>query len=203
MVLLTAWLAWHYRLLGQKDDAERLSACCSTQVSTAPGALTVRALGDPGRVRQIIQNLLSNAASHGGTDIRISIQIDGATVSIRAGDNGNGVPPAQAEQIFEPYHRVHAASPTTASLGLGLSVSRTLARHMAGDLLYHRLDGITIFELQLPTAQPTEPSRGSQTDTASHRDGLDNRQAPAARPHGDESRSSPGQRREPARGTVI
>ncbi len=154
---------------------ERIDSPIDIPIATAPGPI-VRALGDPGRVRQIIRNLLSNAASYGGIDITISIQVHGATVSVRVGDNGDGVPPAHAEQIFEPYHRAHAASPTTGSLGLGLSVSRTLARHMAGDLLYHRVEGITIFELQLPSAASGGTLRRSQPDATSQRDSLEQRQ---------------------------
>jgi signal transduction histidine kinase len=133
---------------------ERMNPTRVVPISTPPDAVPVRALGDPGRVRQIIRNLLSNAASYGGPDISISIQTEGATVGISVGDNGTGVPPSQAEQIFEPYHRVHDASPTSGTLGLGLSVSRTLARHMAGDLVYHRVGGVTTFELHLPAAEP-------------------------------------------------
>ena len=166
---------------------ERIDSPTDIPIAIAPDALTVRALGDPGRVRQIIRNLLGNAASYGGTDIRISIQVKGATVSVRVEDNGDGVPTAQAEQIFEPYQRAHAASPTNGSLGLGLSVSRTLARHMAGDLLYHRVDGITIFELQLPAAPAASQSGNAQPEPKSQRDGQGKKQDSAGRSHGSRS----------------
>ncbi len=179
---------------------ERMNSPGVIAITTAPGGLIVRALGDPGRVRQIIRNVLSNAASYGGPDINISIQLEGATVSIRVGDNGNGVPPAQAEQIFEPYHRIHAASPSSGTLGLGLSVSRTLARHMAGDLMYNRVEGVTIFELQLPTAEPTGRSDRPQPDTTSQQEAIKRKEDAAERNHGPGSRSSEQHRREPARG---
>ncbi len=166
---------------------ERIGSPTVIPITIAPDALTVRALGDPGRVRQIIRNLLGNAASYGGTDIRISIQVKAATVSVRVEDNGDGVPAAQAEQIFEPYQRAHAASPTNGSLGLGLSVSRTLARHMAGDLLYHRVDGITIFELQLPAAPAASQSGHAQPEPISQRDGQGKKQDSAGRSHGSRS----------------
>jgi signal transduction histidine kinase len=177
---------------------ERINATRVIPITTPPGAYPVRALGDPGRVRQIIRNLLSNAASYGGPDISISIQAEGMTVSISVGDNGNGVPPSQAERIFEPYHRVHAASPTSGTLGLGLSVSRTLARLMTGDLVYHRVGGVTTFELQLPAAEPMRLSDRTQPVAVPQHDDFEDA---GTRPHGHGSRSSQDHRREAAQGS--
>lgn len=179
---------------------ERLGSSREIPITIATSATAVRALGDPGRVRQIIRNLLSNAASYGGPDVSISIEVEGEAISIGVRDNGNGVPDAQAEQIFESYHRAHEVSPNTGSLGLGLSVSRTLARHMAGDLQYHRIDGVTIFELQLPIAEPTNPGR-PRPDTTSQQDvSAKKPDNGGGRPHGAASRSSQEHRLEPVRG---
>jgi signal transduction histidine kinase len=180
---------------------ERMNSQIVIPIATPPGGPTVRALGDPGRVRQIIRNLLSNAFSYGGADISISIQTEGATVSISVEDNGTGVPPDQSEQIFEPYQRVHAASPTSGTLGLGLSVSRTLARHMGGDLVYHRVDGVTKFELQLPAADRVELSDRPLQETTSQQDAPQRRQDAAEGKHLAGSRSSQPHRLEPAKGT--
>jgi signal transduction histidine kinase len=178
---------------------ERMNSPRAIAIAPAPGGLIVRALGDPGRVRQILRNLLNNAASYGGPDISISIQLEGANVSISVEDNGNGVPPAQAEQIFEPYHRVHAASPTSGTLGLGLSVSRTLAHHMGGDLVYHRDEGVTMFELQLPAAGPAELSDRPQPETTSQQGAPPRRQDPADRKHLPGSRPSQPHQLEPTK----
>jgi signal transduction histidine kinase len=177
---------------------ERIGTSTSIPITTPPGAPAVRAIGDPGRVRQIIRNLLGNAASYGGNQISISIHSEGSTVRIGVEDNGDGVPAGQAEQIFEPYQRAHAASPTNGSLGLGLSVSRTLARHMGGDLRYHRVEGITVFELQLPAAEPEGSSGGSQSDTT---EGslLEKKHEVAGRVHG-ASRSTKDRGLAPSRG---
>lgn len=176
---------------------ERMSASIVIPITASTDDAPVRALGDPGRVRQIIRNLLSNAVSYGGPDISISIETEGATVIIRVRDNGNGVPPSQAEEIFEPYHRVHAASATSGTLGLGLSVSRTLARLMEGDLRYHRDGAITAFELQLPAAAPFGLSDRTQRGTVPQHNDVE----AAGRPHGHGSRSPQDRRREPAQGT--
>ena len=66
-------------------------------------------------------------------------------------DNGQGVAPWEQEAIFEPYHQAASVEGTPGSIGLGLPVSRRLARLMGGDLRYHRRDGHSVFELTLPT----------------------------------------------------
>ena len=176
---------------------ERMNTPRVIPIATPPGALPVRGLGDPGRVRQILRNLLSNAVSYGGPDISISIHAEDAMISVKVIDNGTGVSPSQAEQIFEPYHRVHAASSTSGTLGLGLSVSRTLARYMAGDLVYHRIDGVTTFELQLPAAESLGLSDRTQLGTVAQRNDIEDA---GTRPHGHGSRASQDRRREPAQG---
>ena len=73
-------------------------------------------------------------------------------------DNGAGIPDALHEQVFQPYTRAHEASTQPASVGLGLSAARELARLMDGDVLHSRDNGWTRFELLLPTAdQALEP----------------------------------------------
>ena len=67
-------------------------------------------------------------------------------------DDGPGVPDRLRESLFEPYQHGSGTAGLTEPVGLGLFVSRTLARLMGGDLTYRREDGITIFELTLPRA---------------------------------------------------
>ena len=114
------------------------------------------ALGDPSRVRQIIRNLITNAARHGGTDIEVAIHADEAGASLLVIDGGQGVAEDQRDRIFEAYQRAHTALGVTHSLGLGLYLSRTLARLMGGDISYRRVADKTVFDLKLPT--PQEPS---------------------------------------------
>ncbi len=77
------------------------------------------------------------------------------SANIQVRDNGAGIPPESEPQIFDAYYRVPSQSQHAASIGLGLAVSRDLARLMGGDLTYNRHQNETIFELQLPLATPT------------------------------------------------
>jgi len=112
------------------------------------------AWADPYRIRQILRNLFTNAARYGGTEIIVKIADDERTTYVRVADNGLGVPTGQEETIFEPYSRAHESRGRPGSVGLGLSVSRTLARLMDGDLVYRREGDMSVFELSLPAAPP-------------------------------------------------
>lgn len=107
-------------------------------------------LADPQRVRQVLRNLLTNAMRYGGPHIGVSIEdpADGM-VAVRVSDDGDGVSDDALEEIFEPYARGHGAKTITDSFGLGLAISRDLARLMGGDLEYRRTDR-TEFVFSLP-----------------------------------------------------
>ncbi len=105
--------------------------------------------GDPLRFRQIIRNLLSNAARYGGSNVSVHSYRDGHRVTVAVQDDGAGVPLDRAASIFEPYTSAHEPGTQPGSVGLGLAVSRTLARLMGGDLVYTRTTDPT-FELTIP-----------------------------------------------------
>lgn len=105
---------------------------------------------DAPRVRQILRNLLTNAVKYGGEKIEVSGEPADENVIIRVVDNGDGVADDLVDNIFEPYESAHNEPSQPGSLGLGLSISRTLARLMGGDLSYHRIADHTEFRLTLP-----------------------------------------------------
>ena len=109
----------------------------------------VRATGDPARVRQLIRNLVSNALRYGGRRIWITAEHDGSNAMLTVSDDGAGIPRAERDRIFDPYHRL---ADYPGGMGLGLSVSRSLARSMGGDLVYSYEDGTSRFTLTLPAA---------------------------------------------------
>ncbi len=120
------------------------------EVMGPEGIDLVVATGDPLRVRQILRNLLTNAARYGGQRVTVEAGSAGGSAWVAVSDNGDGVPETDAERIFDSYERSANAVQQPKSVGLGLSVSRKLARLMGGDIVYSRQDGWTRFELTLP-----------------------------------------------------
>lgn len=112
-----------------------------------------RGIGDPARVRQILRNLISNAFRYGGDHIEVKICDRDSIVCVAVIDDGAGIPSDEHETVFDPYQRSSRYEGSSASIGLGLTVSRKLARLMGGDLSYRYEAGKSIFEL---TLQPAE-----------------------------------------------
>lgn len=110
----------------------------------------VFAFADPSRVRQIIRNLATNAVRYGGPDARVSIDVDGAWAVVEVSDDGPELSAEQREAIFAPYSRADVSPSLPGSIGLGLTVSRTLARLQGGDVSFVREGGRNAFRLTLP-----------------------------------------------------
>lgn len=113
-----------------------------------------RCLGDPARVRQIVRNLISNALKYGGEEISIAAASYDRMGALQVRDDGRGIPEAQQQRIFDAYERGDQGAGLTKSLGLGLHISRSLAHRMGGDLTYRYENGMSVFELTLPLAEP-------------------------------------------------
>lgn len=108
------------------------------------------AAADPRRVRQIVRNLLSNAARYGGPNVRVTVVAGEQHMEVTVADDGGGIPEQDREAVFKAYGRARAARPRTGSIGLGLTVSRYLAEAMGGTLTYAYEGGESLFVLQLP-----------------------------------------------------
>ena len=102
----------------------------------APEDLVVCA--DREKLRQILLNLLSNALRHSpdGTSISLAAQrIQSDRVAIDVSDTGPGIPVERQEAIFEPFVQLdRSLTKTMEGVGLGLAISRDLARGMGGEL---------------------------------------------------------------------
>jgi PAS domain S-box-containing protein len=100
-----------------------------------PNAEFVRA--DRDKLQQIVLNLLSNAVkfTDRGGEITVSCEADGDSVRLRVSDTGIGIPAEKIDAIFDPFFQVdQRLSQMSHGVGLGLSISRELARAMSGDL---------------------------------------------------------------------
>jgi signal transduction histidine kinase len=93
---------------------------------------------DPDKLRQILINLLSNAVKFtpSGGRIKISCATHGDTVSISVEDTGPGIPPDKIDAVFEPFVQLERGlTRTTEGTGLGLPISRGLARGMGAEII--------------------------------------------------------------------
>jgi signal transduction histidine kinase len=112
------------------------------------------------KVTQILVNLLSNAIKFTGSAGRVGLTCEALeqTIRIHVSDSGIGIPSEKLEAIFEPFVQV-SSEPTSrgAGLGLGLAISRDLARAMNGDLTVESTLGAgSRFTLTLPRGRDAE-----------------------------------------------
>ena len=122
-------------------------------------------IGDPLRVKQIINNLVSNAlkfTKRGGVDL--SVMYDGRQITIDVIDSGDGVPVDKRDSIFDPFVRADSARCAHTGAGLGLPISRRLAQAMSGDLVLLRSskEG-SAFRLTLQLEASRQSPRDEQT----------------------------------------
>ena len=105
---------------------------------------------DRQRVRQILVNLLGNALkfTEAGEVQVVSARTDDGRYRIEVRDTGPGIAADQQDEIFEEFHQAEATAPGT---GLGLPISRRLARAMGGDVTFQSEPGRgSTFSLDLP-----------------------------------------------------
>ena len=114
--------------------------------------------GDPVALNRILANLLDNAAHYGdGKPIDAELQCDPEQACIRISDRGAGIPEAQLEMVFRPFHRLDSArEERTGGSGLGLAIARQLANKNGWTIeLKPRPGGGTEAILQLGTREST------------------------------------------------
>jgi signal transduction histidine kinase len=135
-----------------------------TATVVAPEAgLTV--LGDPGQLRQILANLLSNAARYGRPPIEVEAQRAAGRAEIRVRDHGDGLPEELIPRLFDRTGRLATGAASTVSRlregGPGLFVARRLAEANGGTLRYEQAPVTgSCFVLELDLAGEGLPSPG-------------------------------------------
>lgn len=126
---------------------------------------------DGARVRQCIGNLVSNALKFtetGGVGLSVSAMPTegGALVSVAVSDSGPGLSEEDQARLFQPFAQAEAEQGKRRGAGLGLAISRNLARLMGGDLaLESRLGEGSCFTLSFHAA-PATPARAEAAKTA-------------------------------------
>lgn len=133
--------------------AEPMAAVKELAIVTSipPGACECRT--DYTKVRQILLNLLSNAIkfTNEGT-VTLAVRIDGGDIVWTVSDTGIGIAEDDRVRIFEPFYQVEMSkSRRVSGTGLGLSVTRHLARLLGGDVeLKDQAAPGTTFEVRIP-----------------------------------------------------
>jgi signal transduction histidine kinase len=112
---------------------QQVPAATAIEVEIAEGVGT--ASGDSDRIQQVLVNLIDNAAKYGGSPVKVSAESTNGHVRIAVSDAGPGISAADRDRIFEKFYR---AGPQLTRFpggtGLGLYISRELARRMGGRL---------------------------------------------------------------------
>jgi signal transduction histidine kinase len=124
-------------------------------LTITPPAFDVCVTADAQRLQQILLNLVTNAikfTTRGGS-VAVSCGTDTKAVRIRVSDTGVGIGPGHLERVFEPFVQInrHLSHLAKNGVGLGLAISRQLARAMHGDLTLQSTEGVgSSFTLTLP-----------------------------------------------------
>ena len=137
----------------------------AVQAHTRGVALTVHpwpancaAMADEEKLRQVLVNLMSNAVKFtpAGGRVDARCEADDARLRVVVSDTGIGIPADKLETIFEPFVQLDRGNARAQQgAGLGLAISRTLARGMGGDLTATSTLGVgSTFVLTLPFASP-------------------------------------------------
>jgi signal transduction histidine kinase len=117
----------------------------------APGRRRATVVGDELRLRQVLTNLVVNAATHGASSdaVELTVDADRARVTIIVADHGPGIPATLQGTLFAPF--AAAATPEVPGLGLGLYLAREIVSDHGGSLdVVPRTGGGTVATVQLP-----------------------------------------------------
>jgi two-component system phosphate regulon sensor histidine kinase PhoR len=137
------------------DFAEQLASDFGAHANTSIRGDHAKADVDLNRAQQIFTNLFDNAAKHGRGVIEVEIAREHEVVVVRVSDQGDGIPPEEAERIFNRFYRVDKSrSQNVAGSGLGLAITRHLVLLHGGSIrAFNRDAGGATFEVRLPAIQ--------------------------------------------------
>lgn len=124
------------------------------KVRALPPTQSFKVLGDEGRLMQVMNNLLSNAAKYSGdnTTIDVVIAAIGSDVRVSVIDQGPGIPPSLRAHMFSRFWQADGSNTKKASgTGLGLAITKSLMEGNGGRIGYRSRAGVgSIFYIDLP-----------------------------------------------------
>lgn len=120
------------------------------------GVRATRVRGDAALLAQLVRNLVDNAARHARSGIALAVtaDTDGTTIALLVDDDGDGIPLADRDRVFDRFVRLDdARARDTGGSGLGLSIAREIARAHGGDVrVEHAPSGGARLRVELPDA---------------------------------------------------
>jgi len=123
------------------------------EIDAEPGIATQ---GDPVRLGQVLDNLVSNAIKYtpNGGGVSITMTRTGETATIAVSDTGIGVPAEEQDQLFDRFFRTsNARTAGIEGTGLGLAITRRIVEAHGGTIGFESVEGTgTTFRLTLPHA---------------------------------------------------
>lgn len=143
----------------QRTDLSALARDMAEEVSTtfAGRQIELSCTGDPtgawdpGRLAQLLTNLLVNACTYGVGTVSIAVEGAGESVSLKVRNDGPRIPPELVGRVFEPLSRGEGARPGSRSIGLGLFIVRAIAEAHGGSVSVVSDEGAgTTFTVALP-----------------------------------------------------
>jgi signal transduction histidine kinase len=123
--------------------------------------LPAAALMDASRVKQVLHNLIGNALKFTGAgEVRVAVSMTNGLLRFQIADTGEGIPQEALERIFDAFEQAPSTTaPARSGAGLGLTISRRLARAMGGDVQCRSTPGVgTTFDFSIAfRATPRTP----------------------------------------------
>ncbi len=143
----------------ERFESRLITAGMTLEMNLTGEAASAPMKVDAAAVEHILFNLVDNAAKYasGVQPPMLSIRIarNGARIEIHAADHGPGIVSSERSRIFQAFHKsAHEAAESKPGVGLGLALSRRLAKSLGGDLTCKSSDqGGACFVLSLPSTQ--------------------------------------------------
>lgn len=130
-------------------------------LETPADAARSTAFADRRRMRQILQNVVSNAVKFTSSgSIKVHIEREGDTIMTSVHDTGPGIAKEQLEAIFEEFRQVDARKTQTSGTGLGLSITRRLVQMHGGSVrVRSELGKGSTFLIRIPMDETTANSK--------------------------------------------
>ncbi len=117
------------QLVAEVVDAARPGTTVAMETRLDP----ITVLGDAEALRRVVANLLDNAVRHGSERVILTLRATNGFAELAVADDGPGIPPAEAERVFERFTRLDAArTRDDGGTGLGLAIARAIAEAHGG-----------------------------------------------------------------------